>query len=101
MRGAVTDVLGFTIQKAALTDGPENRFVTRDNMLGLVDVVTGDNKHAILSSRRTVPFQVVSKGQGPLVTLQNQEEQVFGNGGLAKIPGAGLWKNLFGGANIG
>lgn len=96
MRGSQQDVIGFTIQKASPADGPENIFITRNNHLGLVDVACGDNKHAILSTRRTVPFMVTSQGQGPRVRLQNQEEQVFEYGGMAKIPAAGIWSFLTG-----
>lgn len=96
MRGAQSDVMGFAIQRANPSDGPENIFVTRNNHLGLVDVACSDNKHAVLSSRRTVPFMVTSQAQGPRVRLQNQEEQVFEAGGLAKIPAAGIWSFLTG-----
>jgi hypothetical protein len=90
--GAKTDVLGSTIQQAALGDSPENKFVTRDNMLGFVDVACSDNRHAILASRRTVPFMVHVRPQGVRTRLQNQEEQVFGNGGLAVLPE--VWKGV-------
>jgi len=93
MLGAQSDVLGGTIQRAALDDNPENRFVTRNNYLGLVDVACTDNRQAILASRRTIPFMMASNPQGPRVRLQNQEEQVFGNGGLAVLAGE-LWKGV-------
>jgi hypothetical protein len=92
MRGAQTDVLGFTIQKANLSDGPENRFVTKDNMLGFVGVNMGLNMQERLASQRTIPFKVISKPQGIKTSITNQDEQVFGSGGLAFIPNAGLWR---------
>lgn len=92
MRGSQLDVLGFTVQRARPQDNPVNKFVTIDNMLGFVDVACSVNHKERLSSQRNVPLQVVNRAQGPLVTLQNQHEQVFMNGGLVVIPDAGLWK---------
>lgn len=92
MRGAVTDVLGGTIQQAALTDNPENKFVTKDNMLGFVDVTCGDNYKARLAGQRTIPFMVHVRPQGVKTRLQNQEEQLFTPGGLAELPE--VWKGV-------
>lgn len=94
MYGAQTDVIRWNIQRAGQADAPENRYVTKDNHLGFVDVACGDNRQAILASRRTIPMMVISRPQGLLTRLQNQEEQVFSNGGLAILPPAGLWKGV-------
>lgn len=92
MFGAQKDVLGFAIQKAGPGDQPENRFITQDNMLGLVDVACQLNPKALFSSQRNVPFAVITRPQGVRTRLQNQEEQVFSRGGLAWLPDR--WKEV-------
>ena len=97
MRGRVTDVLGGTIQRAALDDSPANRYVTQDNMLGFVDVQIGSNYKAYLPQVRNIPVLVMPQNTGFTFTnIKNQEEQVFGNGGLAVIPEAGIWRKIIG-----
>jgi len=98
MRGRVTDVLGGTIQRAALEDSPANRYVTQDNMLGFVDVQIGDNYKAYLPQVRNVPALVLPANTGDIFTgISRQNEKVFGNGGLAVIPNAGIWHVIGGG----
>jgi hypothetical protein len=92
MYGAQNDVLGFTIGRAAPGSLPENRFVTQNNFLGLVDVQLSNNQHERLASQRTIPFKAINNPQSHLVSIINQEHQVFANGGLAFIPNAGLWR---------
>jgi len=97
MRGRVTDVLGGTIQRAALNDSPSNRYVTQDNMLGFVDVAIGSNYKAYLPQVRNVPVLVMPQNTGYTFTdIVGQDEQVFGNGGLANIPAAGIWRKIVG-----
>lgn len=95
MRGAQNDVLGFSIQRAGLSDQPVNRFVTGNNLLGIAETRCGLNQRERLTSARNVPVKLTGHPQPPLVTMQNHEQQVFYRGGLAHIPNAGLWAAIF------
>lgn len=92
MYGKDADVLGGTIQRANRADSPENRFITRDNKLGFVEVSCSNNGKERLASQRTIPFMVLTRPQGVRTHIQNQEEQVFSNGGLAILPE--IWKGV-------
>lgn len=91
MRGAKTDVLGDTIQKAHQRDFPQNRFVF-DGLIPPTRLTL--NRKAELAGQRIVPMKMIVHPQPIVVQVQNQREKTFISGGRAFIPDAGLWQNI-------
>jgi hypothetical protein len=89
--GGATDAIRGNFQEAALIDSPVNRFIVYDNLLGFNTVRCSNNHKERLASLRNIPFMAINKPQTVITFIQDQDEQVFGSGGRAIIPNAGIW----------
>lgn len=98
MYGRKSDVLGGIPQQDPQQLDPGNRYVFQPEItMPWLEMGIGHNYDFLKVARRNVPFKVVNQPQPVQTRVQRQEEQIFTHGGLAFIPDAGLWPNLFGG----
>jgi len=99
MLGKKTDILGMEIQKAAMQDGPTNRFVLQNNYLGMAETRVSVNHKARLVQQRNVPPVLMPSPNRPIGTsIRMGDERATGRGGgIAYIPDAGLYRFIGGG----
>lgn len=95
MLGGKFDVLGSHVEKNSPAAYPQDMFLNRPLFtMPWLGQRMSVNEKANHYQPREVVLRTVRQQQPIMVSMHNQEEQVFAYGGLAFIPSAGIWAGM-------